>query len=119
MSDEYSPRTAADLIQEAARVVNWTPDTDKHSQQACYDAARSMASMFAYWTAVAMETLRRRDPELAERVTQHIDDDLDWQTAHEHAYGWEQALNAGRPIADDAWPFWEITNAVNPEVEAK
>lgn len=116
--DEYSPRTAADLIQEAARVVNWTPG-EEHSQQARYDAARALASVYAYWTAVAMETLRRLDPEAAERVVQHIDDDLDWADAHEHAFGWEQALNAGDPIRADAWPFWEIVGPVNPEVETK
>lgn len=100
--------TAANLIQEAARVVNWTPD-EKHSQQARYDAHRAMMGMFAYWTAVAMETLRRLDPAIAEAVATHIDNDLDWPTAHEHAYGWEQTLNAGDSIAVDAWPFWEIT----------
>lgn len=103
-----APRTAAALIQEAARVVNWRPD-EKHPMQARYDAARAMASMYAYWTIVSLETLRRVDPALAEDVTTHIDNDLDWANAHEHAYGWEQTLAAGKPIPADAWPFWEIT----------
>jgi hypothetical protein len=105
---ETAPRTAADLIQEAARVINWRPD-EKYPLQARYDAARALASMYAYWTAVTLETLRRLDPAAAERVTTHIDDDLDWANAHEHAYGWEQTLDAGGSIAADAWPFWEIT----------
>lgn len=107
-TEPAAPRTAADLIQEAARVVNWTPD-DKHPMQARYDAARAMASMYAYWTIVSLETLRRINPALAEAVTTHIDNDLDWPNAHEHAYGWEQTLAAGKPIPADAWPFWEIS----------
>lgn len=103
----FRPRTAADLIQEAARVVNWRPD-EKYSQQARYDAALALSSLYAYWTTVTLETLRRLDPAAAERVTSHIDDDLGWADAHEHAYGWEQALDAGKPIPSDAWPFWEI-----------
>lgn len=103
-----APRTAAALIQEAARVVNWRPD-DKHPMQARYDAARAMASMYAYWTVVSLETLRRINPALAEAVTTHIDNDLDWPNAHEHAYGWEQTLAAGKPIPADAWPFGEIS----------
>lgn len=103
-----APRTAGALIQEAARVVNWRPD-EKYSLQARYDAARAMASMYAYWTIVSLETLRRVNPDLAEAVTTHIDDDLDWPNAHEHAYGWEQTLDAGKPIPVDAWPFWEIS----------
>lgn len=102
-----APRTAGALIQEAARVVNWRPD-EKYSLQARYDAARAMASMYAYWTIVSLETLRRVNPDLAEAVTTHIDDDLDWPNAHEHAYGWEQTLDAGKPIPAEAWPFWEI-----------
>lgn len=102
-----APRTAAALIQEAARVVAWTPDT-KHPLQARYDAARAMASMYAYWTVVSLETLRRTNPALAEAVTTHIDNDLDWADAHEHAYGWEQTLAAGQQIPADAWPFPEI-----------
>lgn len=106
-AEVFRPRTAADLIQEAARVVNWRPD-EKHPQQARYDAALALSSLYAYWTTVALETLRRLDPAAAERVTSHIDDDLGWADAHEHAYGWEQALDAGKPIPSDAWPFWEI-----------
>jgi hypothetical protein len=104
-----APRTAEALIQEAARVVNWRPD-QKHPLQARYDAARAMASMYAYWTIVSLETLRRVNPALAEAVTTHIDDDLDWPNAHEHAYGWEQTLAAGKTIPADAWPFGEITD---------
>lgn len=104
---EYSPRTAADLIQEAVRVVNWEPD-EKHSQQARYDAARALSSVFAYWTAVTLETLRRIDPAAAERVVSHIDDELGWELACENAWGWGEQLAKGESIAPDAYPFLEI-----------
>ena len=75
-----APRTASDLIQEAVRVVNWTP-SEEHSEQARYDAAKALCSIYAYWTTVAMETLRRINPEAADRVATHIDGDLDWAVA--------------------------------------
>lgn len=105
---EYSPRTAADLIQEAARVANWEPDT-KHSQQARYDAARALSSIYAYWTTVAMETLRRIDPAAAERVATHIDDDLDWQNACENAWAWNERLTKGEPIDPEGRTFPALT----------
>jgi hypothetical protein len=101
-------RTVAALIKDAVRVVNWRP-SDEAPQQARYDAAKALSSIYAYWTTVTMETLHRIDPAAAERVADHIDDDTDWQYAHEHAYGWEQALAAGNPIPVDAWPFPEVT----------
>jgi hypothetical protein len=105
---EYSPRTAADLIQEAVRVVNWTPDA-KHSEQARYDAARAMSSIYAYWTTVALETLRRIDPAAAERVATHIDDDLDWQNACENAWAWHERLTKGEPIDPEGRIFPALT----------
>lgn len=73
-------RTAAELLAEATRYVNFRPD-QKHPEQARYDALQSLTNVYAYCTVVALETLRRIDPEAAERVAEHCGLD-DWQAVH-------------------------------------
>lgn len=85
-----STRTAHDMVQEAARIVNWEPPKDC-PPLAAHDAARSLASVYAYWTAVSLEALRRINPDVAERLANHIDGDMDWGIACEWAYAWEQS----------------------------
>lgn len=96
-------RTAADFIQEAARYVNWKPD-QKHSEQARYDALRALNSIHAYSTTIALETLRRIDPDAAERVAKHLGRD-DWDLYAENAWIWNDHLAKGEPIDPDGAVF--------------
>lgn len=91
-------RTAAELLAEATRYVNFKPD-EKHSQQARYDALQALTSTYAYCTVVALETLRRIDPAAAERVAEHCGLD-DWQAKAENAAMWGRALANRRGTID-------------------
>jgi hypothetical protein len=90
--------TAAGVIQEAARYVNWNPD-EKHSPQARYDAFRALMRIHAYSTAVTLETLRRIDPAAAERIAEHLNRD-DYELAAENAWTWHERLTNDQPIDD-------------------
>jgi hypothetical protein len=89
--------TAAGVIQEAARYVNWNPD-EKHSEQARYDAFRALMRIHAYSTAVSLETLQRIDPGAADRVAEHLSHD-DWDVRAECALLWHESLTGGARYA--------------------
>lgn len=85
---------AAAVIGDAAWRVNWTVGKD-HPAQAQHDALQALVGVYAYFAAVAMETLRRIDPDAAERVAEHLNDDEDgltWEAKCEDASTWEQAI---------------------------
>jgi hypothetical protein len=107
--NENAPRTAADIVQETAWRVNWTPN-EKHSEQARYDCLRALMHVYAFSTAVAMETLRRIDPEAAERVASYVfGDDLDWDCHSENAWAWNDRLTKGEPIDPEGRIFPALT----------
>jgi len=109
---ETAPRTASDFIQEAARYVNWKPDP-KHSQQARHDAHRALMAIHAYTAAVALETLRRIEPDAAERVAKHLDRD-DWDLYCENAWWWHDHLAKGEPIDPDGAVFPKLAGDNTP-----
>ena len=110
MSDIEKPQAAANIIQETAWRVNWKPD-EKHSQQARYDALRTLMHVYAFYATVSLETLRRVDPEAAERVARYLgNDDLDWDVACENAWVWNERLAKGEPIDPDGWVFPRLAN---------
>lgn len=101
---------AAAVIGDAAWRVNWTVG-EEHAPEAQRLALQALVTCYAYTTAVAMETLRRVDPDAAERVAAHFDSDPDGlmlDIKHENAHNWEQALRSGQTIPSDAWPFTEL-----------
>lgn len=104
-----APRTAADFIQEAARYVGWKPD-EKHPIQARYDALRALNGIHAYSTAVVtLETLRRIDPDAAERVAAHLGRD-DWDAYFENAWTWHEELSNGGSIDPDDGVFQKLAS---------
>lgn len=109
---ETELRTAADFIQEAARYVNWKP-SEKHSEQARYDALRALSSIHAYMAAVSLETLRRIDPAAAERVAEHLGRD-DWDLYAENAWTWNDHLAKGEPIDPDGDVFPKLAGQTDP-----
>lgn len=99
-----------DILGEAARDVYWSPD-DAQPLRARFEACQALMHTHAYAVVVALEALRRTDPETAERVATHLadpDPDIDYE--RQQAWGWRNALADQGAIAADDSLFTRLTS---------